>query len=151
MLNLTSPEGISVPGTENRGVNMNSRNVSSAGILQTLSGDLQQQMTLVSMLLDEFKKLRKDMPLSHTICFLMVAQEEGLTVSQYAERANVGQTVMTRWLFDIGSHSRTRDPGLGLVTQRSDPNDLRKHQTFLTDRGRQLAHSLARVLRLRKE
>lgn len=130
---------------------MNARNVSSAGVLQTLSADMQQQMQLVSLVLDEFKKLRKDMPLSHAICFLMVAEEEGLTVSQYADKAKVGQTVMTRWLFDIGSHSRTRDPGLGLVQQRSDPNDLRKHQTFLTDKGRQLAHSLARVLRLRRE
>lgn len=135
---------------ENRGQPMHGRNVSTAGIAQALNAEQQQSMTLVALLIEEFRKLRKDMPISHAFVFLMVAQEEGLTVSEYAERAKVGQTVMTRWLFDIGSHSRTRDPGLGLVTQRSDPNDLRRHQTFLTQKGKEMAYDLIRVLKLKR-
>ena len=149
MLNSQNRESIVSPDDGGTPVST-IRNVSSAGIAQTLTREQQADMTLASMLLDEFRNVRKDMPINHAFCFLMVAQEEGLTVSQYAERAGCGQTVMTRWLFDIGSHSRTREPGLGLVTQRSDPNDLRKHQTFLTQKGKELAFAVMRVLKLRR-
>ena len=74
---------------------------------------------------------------------MLVAQEEGLSVSEYAKQAGVGQTTMTRHLLDIGLQTRKREPGLNLVMQRQDPLDLRRHQAFLTDKGRAL---LTRVL-----
>jgi DNA-binding MarR family transcriptional regulator len=78
---------------------------------------------------------------------MLVAMQEGLGVTDYAERAGVPQTVMTRHLLDIGTHNRRREPGYGLVTQRQDPLDLRKHQTFLMIEGRALLHQILRILR----
>ena len=52
--------------------------------------------------------------------------KEGQTVTEYAEKAGVPQTVMTRHLLEIGDRSRDKEKGLGLVTQKADMNDLRK-------------------------
>lgn len=96
---------------------------------------------------DAFRQLRPTMPLQHAHTFLLVATEEGLGVSEYAERAGVPQTVMTRHLLDMGSHTRTRQEGLGLVASRMDPLDMRKHQTFLTTDGHALLHKIIRAMR----
>ena len=98
-------------------------------------------------LLDAFRAVRPTMPLQHAYAFLLVAEEEGLGVTEYAERANVAQTVMTRHLLDIGSHNRRRQEGYGLVIQRPDPNDFRRHQTFLTNEGKALYHRIQRIMK----
>lgn len=101
----------------------------------------------VMQLLDAFRAVRPTMPLQHAYAFLLVAMDEGQGVMEYAERAGVAQTVMTRHLLDMGSHTRKREPGLGLVVQRMDPMDMRKHQTFLTNEGRALLHKIIRAVR----
>lgn len=97
-------------------------------------------------LLDVFRSVRATMPLQHAYTFLLVAMEEGLGVLEYAERAGVAQSVMTRHLLDIGLQTRKREPGLGLVIQRPDPLDMRKHQTFLTPAGKALLHKVMRCM-----
>lgn len=88
--------------------------------------------------LEVFKKLRGTMPLQYVIAFLLVAEEEGLGVVDYAQRADVSVSVMSRHLLDIGDRNRHMEEGFGLITFRSNPMELRKHEYFLTDKGRQL-------------
>lgn len=95
--------------------------------------------------MDAFREVRPTMPLQHAYTFLMVAMDEGRSVSEYAERAGTAQTVMTRHLLDIGEQTRTREPGLGLVVRKTDPMDMRKHQVFLTVKGRALLHKIMRA------
>lgn len=99
------------------------------------------------LFLEAFLRLRPTMPLQHAYTIMLVAIEEGLSVSEYAERAGVGQTVMTRHLLDLGLQTRSRDPGLDLVIQRPNPLDLRKHQTFLTAKGRAMVHRALMALK----
>ena len=95
--------------------------------------------------LDAFRNAHPTMSLSHAILFLLVAHEEGLGVQEYTERANLAQSVATRYLLDMGSHTRKREPGAGLVVQRMDPLDMRKHQTFLSGEGKALLHKVQRI------
>jgi DNA-binding MarR family transcriptional regulator len=89
-------------------------------------------------LFNEFRKVRPTMPLQHAYTFVLVAMNEGLGVQDYAELADVAQSVMTRNLLDLGERNRRREPGYGLLTQRMDPLDMRRHQTMLTPEGRAL-------------
>lgn len=107
-------------------------------------------ITDVVALFDAFRQVRHDMPLQHAYTFMLVALREGCGVIEYAEQAGVAQTVMTRHLLDIGLQNRKREPGYGLVVQRPDPMDLRKHQTFLTPKGRALLHKVLRVMAARR-
>jgi DNA-binding MarR family transcriptional regulator len=85
--------------------------------------------------------------MQHAYAFLLVASGEGLGVQEYAERAGVTQAVMTRILFALGSRSRGRERGYGLVQQSKDTKDSRKHQTFLTAKGTALMREIARLVR----
>jgi DNA-binding MarR family transcriptional regulator len=113
---------------------------------QALNKDEKQKIEMVLATLDPFHELRGTMPLQYVRAFLLVAREEGLGVGEYAVRAGVSQSVMTRHLSDLGDSNRYHKPGFGLVATRPDPLNRRKHQAMLTGRGKALAHRLIRAL-----
>jgi DNA-binding MarR family transcriptional regulator len=88
--------------------------------------------------LEPFRIVRGTMPLQYVFAFLLVAEEEGLGVVDYAKRAGVSISVMSRHLLDIGERNRHMEKGFGLVAFRSNPMELRRHEYFLTDKGRAL-------------
>jgi DNA-binding MarR family transcriptional regulator len=93
------------------------------------------------------RAIRRTMPMQHAYAFLLVALEEGLGVQEYAARAGVTQAVMTRILFALSSRGRRHNPDCGLVQQAVDLRDSRRHQTFLTTKGKALTHEIVRSIR----
>jgi DNA-binding MarR family transcriptional regulator len=94
------------------------------------------------------RAIRRTMPMQHAFAFLLVTLEEGLGVQEYAERAGITQAVMTRILFALSSRGRRRNkPGYGLVQQAVDLRDSRRHQTFLTIKGKALMQEIVRSVR----
>jgi len=108
-----------------------------------------EQLALQKYLLfmDALRAVRRTMAIQQAYAFLLVALEGGLGVQEYAERARVGQAVMTRILFALGSQSRGREGGYGLVQQTIDTKDSRRHQTFLSAKGKALVGEIARTMR----
>ena len=94
--------------------------------------------------LEPFRDIRETMPLQYVWSFLLVAEEEGLSVNEYAKRAGVSKSVMSRHLLDIGDRTRQMEEGFGLVTARANPMELRKLEYMLTDKGRALLHRIMR-------
>lgn len=97
--------------------------------------------------LDGFREKKPTMPMQYVTTFLLVALDEGKSVKEYAEQAGVSTSVMSRHLLDIGERDRYMKEGLGLVTYRPNPLELRKHEVFLTDKGRAMVHRIVRHLR----
>lgn len=97
--------------------------------------------------LEPFRTLRHTIPLQYVWSFLLVASEEGLSVDEYAERAGVQQSVMSRHLLDIGDRNRHMDEGFGLVSSRPNPLNMRKSEIYLTPKGRAVANNIIRLLR----
>lgn len=98
-------------------------------------------------ILDPFRELKGTMPAQYIYAFLLVAEEEGLGVVDYAKRADVSVSVMSRHLLDIGERNRHMDEGFGLVTFRSNPMELRRHEYYLTPKGEALLHKLERAIK----
>jgi DNA-binding MarR family transcriptional regulator len=96
--------------------------------------------------LGPFKEIRSTMPLQYVTAFLQVAGEEGLGVTEYAKRAGVSVTVMSRHLLDIGDRNRNMERGFGLVEYRANPLELRKHEYKLSDKGRLLLRKIVSSL-----
>lgn len=119
-----------------------------SGRKPSLSEDDQREMDAAAMVLEPFLDIRHDMPLRYAHSFLMVAREEGLGVNEYAQKAGVSASVMSRHLLDIGDRDRNMRPGFGLVTKEQDKFELRKFRVYLTPLGRQLAEKISRVMRL---
>jgi DNA-binding MarR family transcriptional regulator len=99
------------------------------------------------LFMEAFRIIGPIMPMQHAYAFLLVAMEEGRGVQEYAERAGVIQSVMTRILSALGRHRQKGAPGYGLVHQATDTEDLRKRQTFLTAKGEALMREIVRVIR----
>jgi DNA-binding MarR family transcriptional regulator len=99
--------------------------------------------------LEPFFAVRGTMPAQYIKAFLLVAEEEGLGVIDYAQRAGVSVSVMSRHLLDIGDRNRHMEEGFGLITHRVNPMELRKHEYFLTDKGRSLLHKVLRHIERR--
>lgn len=87
------------------------------------------------------------LPVSYVDAAVAVATDEGLTVAEYADKAGLSPTVMTRNLLDIGQINRKREPGLQIIEQVRDPYDLRKHRAKLTPQGRKIMHDVVKVLK----
>jgi DNA-binding MarR family transcriptional regulator len=96
--------------------------------------------------MEAFRAIRRTMPLQHAYAFLLIALEEGRSVSGYAKSAGITQAVMTRILFALSSRNPGHEPHYGLVQQVIDPQDGRRKQTFLTVRGEALMHEIVRLM-----
>ena len=114
---------------------------------QTLNAEDKAELKKLLTALESFRELRPTMPLQYIVTYLLVALDEGDGPSDYAKRAGVSNSVMSRHLLDIGERDRYGEDGFGLITQRQDPMELRRHQAMLSDRGKGLAHKLIRALR----
>lgn len=84
----------------------------------------------------------KSPPVSYLATFLLVVEEQGLSVEEYAGRAKRSASVISRHLLDIGDRNRKGEPGLGLVTSRPNPNNRRRLEYLLTPKGRALAKQI---------
>jgi DNA-binding MarR family transcriptional regulator len=84
----------------------------------------------------------REMPTNKLMTLLTVALKEGLTVDEYAKRAGISATTMSRHLLDLGEIDRTKQPGLGLVEGRTNVTNQREKIYGLTPKGRALVTTI---------
>lgn len=96
--------------------------------------------------LECFKELRHTMPLQYVLAYLLVALDEGKSVGEYAVKAGVSPSVMSRHIMDIGMRNRNMEAGFELVMTKPNLTNLREHSVWLTDKGRALYHKITRRL-----
>jgi DNA-binding MarR family transcriptional regulator len=94
--------------------------------------------------LECFRELRRTMPLQYVVAFLLVALDEGKTIGEYALKADVSPSVMSRHILDIGPQNRDREPGFGLVVSKTNHMNRREHTVHLSDAGRALYRRLVK-------
>ncbi|UGA46784.1 MarR family winged helix-turn-helix transcriptional regulator [Bradyrhizobium quebecense] len=116
----------------------------------TLNEEVREAQRILLTALEPFKAVYSIMPLQQASTFLMVAEEEGLGVGEYARKAGANPAVMTRHMLDLGELNRRHEPGLGLVYTKPNPMNRRQHQVFLTPKGVALATAVYRALAGRK-
>lgn len=94
-----------------------------------------------------FRKLRDTMPLQYVSAFLLVAAEENLNVTEYAKRAGVSQSLMTRHLADLGTVNRYHEEGFGLVEAYEDLMDRRNKLVRLTALGKHVVWEMCEAFK----
>lgn len=95
--------------------------------------------------LEPFKNLRETMPLQYVTAFFLVATEEGLNVTEYARRAGISQSLMTRHLADLSDTNRYHEPGFGLVERFEDVMDRRNTLVRLSAKGKGIVGQIVRA------
>lgn len=97
--------------------------------------------------LEQLRAVDENMTVSIAISLLMVAAFEGRYLREYADLLKLPRSTMSRHLLDLGIMRRSRQPGLGLIDQQQDKEDLRKNVYALAPRGRALIQELDSALR----
>lgn len=92
--------------------------------------------------LGEFRNLSVTMPVGEVYMFLMVALNEGSSLSELAEKADMKLSTASRYLLDLSDKQRIGKDGFGLVSREQDPAELRKNMYSLTPKGRNVLKNL---------
>lgn len=121
-------------------------NVMPSKFDRTLSDEEIATARALYLALKNFTDLRPTMPLQYVMTYLQVCMDEGKGVLEYAARAEVPPTVMTRHLLDIGDRNRAGEEGFGLVTQERDRTDLRRHHARVTAKGKAMIQRMRQAL-----
>lgn len=108
--------------------------------MEVILDQLNQLMRALEILRD----LDSDMPLAQAMCLLLIAQHEGLSLKELADRAGIGMASASRYVAYFGkpSPSLGHKTGLGLVVATEDPLERRKKTISLTGRGRAIINKL---------
>ena len=94
---------------------------------------------------DPFLRIRPSMPARCIQAFFLVAEKEGLSVSEYADRAGLSVAMMSRTLLDMGERTRYYQEGAGLVEGKENVLNRREKLYHLTPKGRALLASLTKA------
>jgi DNA-binding MarR family transcriptional regulator len=123
--------------------------------LEATSEDERETARIYRAGINAFLSVKATMPAQLINTFLLVLEEPGLPVTEYAAKLGMAQNVMTRHLLDLGSEGRNHEQGLGLIVQKVDAVDARRKLAYLTPKGRAVASQLTRTLvnvkRLRRD
>lgn len=107
----------------------------------------QEQLHARAMRLRDALTPIRDLPVNKVLSLLEVALKEGLTVDDYAKRAGISPTTMSRHLLDLGEVDRRMQPGLGLVDGRTNITNQREKVYGLTPKGRGLLAKVVEAIR----
>lgn len=78
--------------------------------------------------------------------FLVVAQNEGQPLTEYARLLGSNLSTASRQFLDLGERNRRMEKGYMLLERQVDPANLRVARYFLTAKGRLLLRSLVETI-----
>jgi DNA-binding MarR family transcriptional regulator len=99
-----------------------------------LNDDLRASAKALRLALEPFLDVRPVMSISRLIAFLMVVENEGRTMTEYARDADVRTTVMVKELVRLSSRLINDQPGPGLLERRRDAVNVTEKGRALLDR-----------------
>ncbi|QBE66862.1 MarR family winged helix-turn-helix transcriptional regulator [Pseudoduganella lutea] len=92
--------------------------------------------------LETFRKLDPDMNMPMAMSFLVIAQNDGISVKEVAEKVDMGMASVSRYVALFGKPGTGEKKGLGLVVSVEDPMERRRKTISLTAKGREVIAKL---------
>ena len=96
--------------------------------------------------LEEFRKLDPDLPIQYALSFLTLAQNEGMSMRELAERLGIAQSSASRNVAALSKWHSFGKPGLDLVQAEEDPRERRRKIISLTPKGHALIGTLREMM-----
>ncbi|HVJ53623.1 MAG TPA: MarR family transcriptional regulator [Aliidongia sp.] len=93
--------------------------------------------------LEEFRRFDPDMPIQYALSFLTIAQNEGLSMGDLAQKLGIAQSSASRNIAALSKWHSFGKAGHDLVEAHEDPRERRRKIVRLTARG----HHLIGILR----
>jgi DNA-binding MarR family transcriptional regulator len=106
----------------------------------------EDEIARVIRVFEEFRRLDPDMPIQYALSFLTIAQHEGLSMGELAQRLGIAQSSASRNIAALSRwHSFGKD-GHDLVEAHEDPRERRRKIVTLTPLGHRLVAGLRALI-----
>lgn len=96
-------------------------------------------------LMMELKKLDPEFPIQYGICLAEIALDEGLSLTQLAERTELALSTVSRIVGALSQYRANGQP-FGLVDLKVSKEERRRKELFLTHKGWSVLRSIGAVL-----
>lgn len=104
------------------------------------------EVTTVVHVLEAFRKLDPDLPIQYALSFMTIAQSEGISIGELAERLGIAQSSASRNVAALSKWHSFGKAGLDLVQAQEDPRERRRKIVTLTDQGRAFLEELRAIV-----
>ncbi|CAO3372153.1 winged helix-turn-helix DNA-binding protein [Azospirillum brasilense] len=104
------------------------------------------EVTTVVHVLEAFRKLDPDLPIQYALSFMTIAQNEGISIGELAERLGIAQSSASRNVAALSRWHSFGKAGLDLVQAQEDPRERRRKIVTLTDTGRAFLEQLRAIV-----
>lgn len=88
--------------------------------------------------IEVFRELDAEMPPQAILTFLLVAENDGISMTELTEAVGNSQPACSRNVGYLGEINRKHEPGFGLVRTVRDPLERRRNLVYVTAKGRKL-------------
>jgi DNA-binding MarR family transcriptional regulator len=102
----------------------------------------EDEIATVIRVLEEFRRFDPDMPIQYALSFLTIAQNEGLSMGDLAQRLGIAQSSASRNIAALSRWHSFGKAGHDLVEALEDPRERRRKIVSLTAKGHQLVAGL---------
>jgi len=100
----------------------------------------------VARVLEAFRTLDPDLPIQYALSFITIAQNEGMSIGELAERLGIAQSSASRNVAALSRWHSFGKAGFDLVQAQEDPRERRRKVVTLTDKGRGFIESLRSIV-----
>jgi DNA-binding MarR family transcriptional regulator len=100
------------------------------------------EIATVIRVLEAFRRFDPDMPIQYALSFLTIAQNEGLSMGDLAQRLGIAQSSASRNIAALSRWHSFGKAGHDLVDAQEDPRERRRKIVSLTPRGHRLVAAL---------
>ncbi|ALG70363.1 MarR family transcriptional regulator [Azospirillum thiophilum] len=104
------------------------------------------EVLTVVQVLEAFRKLDPDLPIQYALSFMTIAQSEGISIGELAERLGIAQSSASRNVAALSRWHSFGKAGLDLVQAQEDPRERRRKIVTLTDKGREFLDALRAIV-----
>lgn len=104
------------------------------------------EIATVTHVLEAFRTLDPDLPIQYALSFMTIAQNEGISIGELAERLGIAQSSASRNVAALSRWHSFGKAGLDLVSAQEDPRERRRKVVALTDKGRAFLDALRGIV-----
>lgn len=106
---------------------------------------MKQDIEKFTTLLHELQKIDSEFPLQYAICLFEIVLNEGLCLTDLSEKTGMPLSTVSR-ITSALTKERARGKAYGLIQVKISPNERRKKQLFLTQKGYNTANRISNIM-----
>jgi DNA-binding MarR family transcriptional regulator len=95
-------------------------------------------------ILQKLREIDGEFPLQYSICLAEIAMDEGMSLTVLSKKAGLSLSTVSRIVGALSEYRQNGNP-YGLVELKVSPQERRRKELYLSDKGRRFMQSINRV------